>query len=136
MEAEVVLPRDGDHQKSARVVGVIRNNEGQTIGKFNHNPILNTNVYNVMFPDRAVNKYEGKTITENKYSQVDENCHRYQLMDHINNHKLDGRALPKSEVFTVSRNGNRPRKQTTKGWYLEVHCKDGKYSWVALQDMK
>ena len=71
-----------------------------------------------MFPDGAVNKYEEKTIPENKYSQVDENCHPYQLMDHINNHKLDGRALPNSEAFKVSRNINSSCKQTTKGWYM------------------
>ena len=120
MEAEVVLPRDGDHQKSARVVGVSRNNEGQKIGEFNRNPILNTKVYDVMFPDGAVHQYEAKAIAENIYSQVDEDCHKYQLMDHINNHKSYGRALPKIKAFTVPRNRNRARKQTTKVWYLEV----------------
>ena len=60
MKSEVVLPRDGDHQKAASVVGVSRNNEGQIIREFNHNPILNTKVCDVMFPDGAVHQYEAK----------------------------------------------------------------------------
>ena len=131
-----MLPRDGDHQKVARVAGVSRNNEGQKIGEFNHNPILNTKVYDVMFPDGAVHQYEAKAIAENIYSQVDEDCHQYQLMDHINNHKSYGRALPKIKAFTVPRNRNRARKQTTKGWYLEVQWKDGTNSWVPLREMR
>ena len=57
-------------------------------------------------------------------------------MDHIKNHKSDGRAFPKSEAFTVSKNGNRARKQTTRGYYLEVQCKDGTNSWVSVREMK
>ena len=115
-----MLPKDGDHQQATRVVGVSRNNEGQTIGKFNHNPIMNTKVYDIMFPYGSVHHYTTNTIAKNMYSQVDENGQRYQLMDHISNHKTDGRVLPKIEAFTVSRNGNRACKQTTKECYLEV----------------
>ena len=57
-------------------------------------------------------------------------------MDHISNHKSDGRAFPKSEAFTVSRNGKRACKQTTKGWYLEVQWKNGTNSWVPLMEMR
>ena len=125
MKSEVVLPRDGDHQKAARVVGVSRNNEGQTIGEFNHNPILNTKVYDVTFPDGAVHQYESKTIAENIYSQVDEDSININLWitstitSHMEEH------LPKIKVFTVPRNVNRAHKQTTKGWYLEVKWQDG-----------
>ena len=131
-----MLPRDSDHQQAARVVGVIRNNEGQIIGEFIHNPILNTKVYEVMFPDGAVHQYAAKTIAENIHSQVDEEGHQYQLMDHISNHKSYGRAFPKSEAFTVSINRNRARKKTTKGCYLGVQWKDGLKSWVPLWAMK
>ena len=120
-----MLPRDGDHRQAARVLGVSRENEGEIIGEFNHNSILNTKVYDIVFQDGAVHQYEAKTIAENIYSQVDEYCHQYQLMDHINNQNSDVRVLPKIEAFTVPRNVNRARKQTTKGWYLEVQCKDG-----------
>ena len=89
-----------------------------------------------MLPDGAVHQYVANTIAENIYSQVDGYGHLYQLMDHIRNQKSDGREFPKSEAFMVSRNGNRARKQTTKGWYLEVQWKDCTSSWVPLRDMK
>ena len=57
-------------------------------------------------------------------------------MDHIRNHKSDGISLPNSEAFKVSRNVNRARKQTNKGWYLEEQWKDGTNLWVPLRDMK
>ena len=115
------------------IIIIIRNNEGQTNREFNHSPILNTKVYNVMFPYGAVHQYVANTIAYNIYSQVDEDDHRYQLMYHISNHMSDGISLPKSEAFMVSRNGNRNHKINTKGWYLEVQWKDGTNSWVPLR---
>ena len=106
METEVMLPRENDHQKSARVVLVSRKNKGQIIRKSNHNPMLNTKLYKVMLPHRAVHQYAAKTIADNIYSQMDEDCQQYQLMEYISNNKSDYRALPKSETFIVSRNGN------------------------------
>ena len=50
-----------------------------------------------MLLDVAVHHYEAKTTAEHIYSQVDEDGHRYQLMNHIINQKSDGRALPKSD---------------------------------------
>ena len=72
MEAEAMLPRDGDHRQAARVVGVTRENEGQKIGEFSHTPILITKVYNVMFPGIAVHQYTANTIAENIYYQEGE----------------------------------------------------------------
>ena len=75
METEDMLPRDGDHHQATRVVGIIRNNDGQTIREIDHNLILNTKVYDVMFPDGVVHQYAANTISENIYSQVDEDSH-------------------------------------------------------------
>ena len=89
-----------------------------------------------MFRDVSVHQYAAKTIAKNIYSQVDEDGHQYQLIDHISKHKSDGRELPKSEALPVSRNGNIARTQTTKGLYLDVQWRDGTNSWVPLQEMK
>ena len=37
--------------QAARVIGQSRNKHGNTYGKYNQNPILNTKVYDVIFPD-------------------------------------------------------------------------------------
>ena len=49
--------------------------------------MLNTNVYEVMFPDGSTSRYATNIIAENIYSQVDADGHRFQFMDHIMDHK-------------------------------------------------
>ena len=56
MDAEVMLPKNGDLYQSARVIGRSKNASGNYIGNYHHNPVLNTQVYDVMFPDGAVIK--------------------------------------------------------------------------------
>ena len=41
-----------------------------------------------------------------------------------------------SDAFTISKNGNKVQKQTTKGWEFEVLWKDGTESWVPLRELK
>ena len=116
IDVEVMLPKDCEHMQAARVIGQSRDKEGKTNGTFNQNPILNTKVYDVMFPDKSVSQYAANIIAENIYSQIDEDGYRYQLLECILDHRKDGRAVPKSEGYVVSKNGNKARKQTTKGW--------------------
>ena len=136
IDAEVMLPKDGEYMQAARVIGQSRDKEGKTIGTFNQNAILNTKVYDVMFPDGSVSQYAANIIAENIYSQIDEDGYRYQLLECILDHQKDGRAVPKSEGYVVSKNGNKARKQTTKGWYFKVKWRDGTDTWVALKDLK
>ena len=92
-----------------------KDKDSNIIGTYNPDPILNTIVYDVMFPDGSVSKYSANLIAENLYSQVDEEGHHYQLLDHISNHRKDYIAVRDSETWIVSKNGRRNRKSTTKG---------------------
>ena len=113
-----------------------KDKDSNIIGTYNPDPILNTIVYDVMFPDGSVSKYSANLIAENLYSQVDEEGHHYQLLDHISNHRKDYIAVRDSETWIVSKNGRRNRKSTTKGWYLEAQWRDGSSSWVPLKEIK
>ena len=57
--AEVVLPK-GDYQYIARVLGRKRDSTGQPIGRYNKNPILDTTIHEVEFPDGSIHKYAGQ----------------------------------------------------------------------------
>ena len=59
-----------------------------------------------MFPDGSVSKYAANIIAENIYSQVDEDGHRYQMIDCILDHRKTAAAIPTSEGYIVSSNGN------------------------------
>ena len=115
LDAEVILSKKGIEKQVARVMNRTKDKDSNLIGTYNPDPILNTIVYDVMFPDGSVSKYAANLIAENIYSQVDEEGHRYQLLDHISNHSKDYIAVRYSEARIVSKNGRRNRKSTTKG---------------------
>ena len=48
---------------------------GQTIVQYDDNPILNTWLYDIMFPGVLIDKYFSNLISENLYIQLDEYDH-------------------------------------------------------------
>ena len=46
----------------------VKDKNGKVKGTYNKNPILDTRVHNVMFPDGVVCQYEENIIAENMYS--------------------------------------------------------------------
>ena len=54
--------QNGKNMRSAKVVGRASDRDGMPIGEFNENPILNTRVYDVMFPDGNIQEYSANVI--------------------------------------------------------------------------
>ena len=61
--AEVLLPH-GEEQVMANLLRKSVDDDGQVIGAHNKNPLLNTLVYDVEFPDGDVNKYATNLICQ------------------------------------------------------------------------
>ena len=57
--------------KKVKVVGWSKDDDGNIIGKYYSNTMLNTMVYDVKFPDGSIRKYGVNVIENNMYSQVD-----------------------------------------------------------------
>ena len=136
LQTEVLLPKEGEHMLAARVVRRSKDNKGKLIGKFNENPILNTRVYDVLFPDGSYEQYAANQIAENIYSQVDEEGRRYLMLADIIDHRTTNEALSNDDAYITSENGNRSRIKTTKGWEFLVQWRDGTESWHPLKDLK
>ena len=68
---EVLLPQDGEHICSSEVISFAKNDKGNVITVRNSNPIIDTPVYNVMFPDGSLQQYTAIIITRKIYAQVD-----------------------------------------------------------------
>ena len=130
MNSEVLLPQDGDHLRAGTVVGRIRDRDGNPVGDYNANPILNTRVYEVMFPDGSIQQYGANIIAENMYSQVDDEGHRYMLLDEIVDHRKKDTAIERDDGFVTDPHGRKSRILFLVNW------KDGSQSWVSLKDMK
>ena len=89
LQAEVMLPRNGESIEVAKVIRRAKDDKGNTIGTYHPNPILDTQLYKVMFSDGSIEKYAANTIAQNIYSQVDEHGRRYQLFEAILDHRKD-----------------------------------------------
>jgi hypothetical protein len=66
--AKVNLPL-GRTMRAGQVVKRARDDAGETYGTKNDNPILDTRVYQVKFPDGEIAEYAANVIAENMYAQ-------------------------------------------------------------------
>ena len=126
----------GDQQLQGKVVKRARMEDGTPIGRQHANPLFDTRAYMVEFPLGTQEKYEANIIAQNMYEQIDAEGKSYSLMKEISNHAKDGTAIPINEGFTITRNGIRLEKKTTRGWKLLVEWKDGSSTWVPLVELK
>jgi hypothetical protein len=135
ISAEVLLPK-GDQFILGKVIDRKRDIHGQPVGRSHNNPILDTRVYQVEFPDGHSEEFTANTIAECLYSQVDDEGKQYVIIDEIIDWQTDDSALDESNKFQVSHNGNIHPRRTTKGWKLCVLWKDGSTSWESLASLK
>ena len=135
INAEVLLPHQ-DKTSHATVMGRTKDIDGNTTGRHDANPLLNTAVYDVLFPDGAVKQYAANTIAENMWAQVDNEGQQYLLLDQITEHRRHDSAVDKNDQYVVTKRGNKKLRQTTVGWDLCVLWRDGSEQWIPLKDLK
>ena len=135
IHSEVHLPQ-GESVKAARVLARSKDEDGNIKGTHNENPYLNTLSYDVQFPDGEVREYAANVISENMYAQVDANGFMHTMLDAIIDHKTDGHAVEKADMYITTKSGQRRIRNTTIGWKLLVLWKDGSEEWIPLKLMK
>jgi len=135
ISAEVILPK-GDQMILGKVIARKREINDNPIGVAHSNPIFDTRLYQVQFPEGHVEEYSANIIAQNIYSQLDSEGYRYTMMEEITDFKKNDRAVPPEERYVIGPNGNIHKHRTTKGWYLCVMWKDGSTSWEPLKNMK
>jgi len=132
---QVVLPGTDGETVLAKVAGRKRDHNGLLVGTDNQNPILDTRVYQVEFPDGHLEEYSTNMIAEALYSQVDEEGFDTGILQEICDHQMTNSAVPISEGFSGEGKQKKP-VVTTKGWKLKVLWKDGSYDWLPLSQVK
>ena len=110
--------------------------DGTPLGVANNNPLLDSLKYEVEFIDGQIEVLTANLIAENLLAQVDDEGHRYILIDEIEDHRTTSEALPKSSGTYHTRAGIERRKRTTKGWEFYIIWKDGSGDWVKMKDLK
>jgi hypothetical protein len=105
---EPMLQRDNQLVR-ARIIGRKRDENGNPIGCFNKNPVLNSRIYLAEFPDGHVQELSANTIVE---------------------------AI---NIQKARQEGNRSdckRICTLKGWEIRISWQDASTSWHSLSDIK
>lgn len=135
INAEVQLQL-GDEFMTGKVKQRALGPDGKVVGTYDENPILNSIVYEVEFPDGQVREYSANVIAENMFAQVDDEGYSHMLLDALIDYKRDETAIPMEDKYVVTKSGQRRLRKTTKGWKLLVRWRDGTESWVKLCDLK
>jgi hypothetical protein len=120
---EPLLEKDGELVR-AKITGRKRDQEGNLVGHYSTNPLLNTRVFIAEFPDGHVQEYNANKIIEAIYDNVDENGVDELFFEAIVGHE----RTPEADQATGS--------YTTKGWRICVSWKDGTSSWHTLAEIK
>jgi hypothetical protein len=66
---EVILLK-GDYWHIARVLGQKRDGDSNLLGRYHPNPLLDTSIHEVKFPDGNIQDYATNVIAEAQYTQV------------------------------------------------------------------
>ena len=136
LNMELALPRGGGEVEFGRVTKRLRDKDGLPIGTANDNPILDTRVYEVEFPDGHKASLAANAIAENLFSQIDDEGNRHVMLEEIIDHRTNGTEVKQQDAFIVNKSGTRRRRETTTGWEILIQWKDKSTSWIALKDIK
>ena len=117
--AEVLLPQ-GEKLTSARVKSRHTDENGDITGQYDTNPLLNSLIYDVEFPDGTVHEYAANIITEHMYSTIDENGFSTLILDCILDHSKDDSAVSKADKYLITKSGNRRLRKSTIGWICSL----------------
>ena len=137
INAKVVIPgRD-----AVPVLATVRNRKrdaaGNPIGTSHSNPILDTRIYELEFPDGRVEEYSLNVIVENLVAQTDDDGWDTGVFDEIMDFRVDDKvAVPQEKGYITSYNGQRKPVITTKGVDVKIRWKDQSTSWVPLAIIK
>ena len=135
--SQIVIPNKEAIPVLATVKKRKRDALGKPIGTSNENPILDSRIYELEFPDGRIEEYSVNVIAENLLNMADDDGWDTGLLDDIIDfRKDDSIAVTKENGFTEISNGDQVPVITTKGWDVQVRWKDKSTNWIPLSEIK
>jgi hypothetical protein len=136
LHSEVALQL-GDSMSTGKVTQRALGPDGRTAGTYDDNPMLNSIVYEVEFPDGQVKEYAANVIAENMLTQVDSDGYSTTILKAIIDYRKDEAvAVPKADRHVYTSSGQKRLRKTTVGWSLLIQWADESEAWVPLKDVK
>ena len=114
-----------------------RDDLGQPIGMKNNNPILDSRIYELEFPDGRIEEYSVNVLAENLFNMADEEGWDTGLLEEIIVFRKDNViAVKVQDGFREMSNGEKVPVITTKGWDVKVRWTDKSTDWIPLTEIK
>ena len=88
-----------------KVLRCLMDKMGKVVGEPHENPLLNTLIYDVEFPDGNIKKYAANIIAENVLVNFDSEGHCSSQMSCIVGHNCGGTTVKIEDKFSKSKNG-------------------------------
>jgi hypothetical protein len=124
INAEIILPQ-GDGIDLASVMDKYRAHDGSSIGCRNKNPLLDSRIYIVKFPDGEIKDIDYNILAEHLFSQMDKDGNQFRLFSGIIGHRRNGNAVDNEYQMRIS--GKRKVKnKSIYGWAFENEWRDGR----------
>ena len=131
----VLLP-SGDSLLEGIVRSKKRTADGsQLIGKANFNPLLDTRIYEIEFPDGGRAEFSTNIIIESIMEHTNAMGETVGMISGIIGHRKNDSAITK-ELANDTFEETKQRVVTTRGWEFQVEWTDGTSSWIPLKDVK
>ena len=127
-----MLAREEEGTVAAIVIKISLETDGNAVGYFNHNKMLDRRIYDIMFMDRTVQQILANRIALSMYKHDDSERFTTKILYQFQRHRKTDEAIEKSE----NSKGRISRNITTKGYDLLTKFRDGSESWIPLADLK
>ncbi|GFH50586.1 hypothetical protein CTEN210_07062 [Chaetoceros tenuissimus] len=121
INSEVIMPDKDGTAVLTKVKGRKRDATGYPVGEANENPILDTRVYELEFPDGRIEEYAVNMIAENLFKQADKDGWDSGIIEEFLDIRKDASiAVPKEQGTYFNSAGGERNVVTTKGWLPQL----------------
>ena len=93
-------------------------------------------MYEVEYADGYKTEMTANAIASNLFYQVDQDGQRFVLFNAVIDSRTDGTHIMEGDSFIHMSNGNKRRRETTKGWEFFIQWKYGSSTWNQVKDVK
>ena len=105
---------------SAKVKHCHINENSEVYSKFDTNLVLNTILYGIEFPDRAIKQYAPNIIAKNIYLSLDKNGYSKIVLNCVLNYTKDDRVIDKANKYIITTKSCQRIQKAIIGWKLLV----------------
>jgi len=131
----VKVRKNMDGKDSFGVKGRKRRLDGQLVGHYHANPILDTSIYEIKWHDGEVETYRANEVIEAMLMNVDDERNSILHVKEFVDPKRDASAVQPDDGYVELR-GKRVLRRTTKGWSICAEIQGGETEWMDLKTAK